>query len=59
MFNLAIDSKLRGCDVTALKVEDVKTLGAAERRRMPLGAAGTTEDSYKAREGFESSTFRL
>jgi hypothetical protein len=23
MFNLAIDSKLRGCDVVALKVEDV------------------------------------
>jgi len=23
MFNLAIDSKLRGCDVMALKVEDV------------------------------------
>ena len=23
MFNLAIDSKLRGCDVVALKVEDI------------------------------------
>ncbi len=23
MFNIAIDSKLRGCDVVALKVEDV------------------------------------
>jgi hypothetical protein len=23
MFNLAIDSKLRGCDVVALKVDDV------------------------------------
>src|SRR5476649_65267 len=27
MFNLAIDSKLRGCDVVALKVEDVATNG--------------------------------
>jgi integrase len=27
MFNLAIDSKLRGCDVVALKVEDVATHG--------------------------------
>src|ERR1700710_627405 len=27
MFNLAIDSKLRGCDVVALKVEDVATSG--------------------------------
>jgi len=27
MFNLAIDSKLRGCDVIALKVEDVAPSG--------------------------------
>ena len=27
MFNLAIDSKLRGCDVVALKVEDVAPKG--------------------------------
>src|SRR5438132_5108597 len=27
MFNLAIDSKLRGCDVVALKVEDVAPNG--------------------------------
>src|SRR6201987_2955682 len=27
MFNLAIDSKLRGCDVVALKVEDVAPQG--------------------------------
>jgi hypothetical protein len=26
MFNLAIDSKLRGCDVVAMKVEDVRPL---------------------------------
>jgi len=29
MFNLAIDSKLRGCDVVALKVEDVAPNGYA------------------------------
>src|SRR5208337_4904196 len=29
MFNLAIDSKLRGCDVVALKVEDVAPYGVA------------------------------
>ena len=28
MFNLAIDSKLRGCDVVALKVEDVAPMAA-------------------------------
>jgi hypothetical protein len=32
MFNLAIDSKLRGCDVVALKVEDVAPNGYAMDR---------------------------
>jgi hypothetical protein len=32
MFNLAIDSKLRGCDVVALKVEDVAPGGYAIER---------------------------
>src|SRR5208337_2762654 len=32
MFNLAIDSKLRGCDVVALKVEDVAPSGCAVDR---------------------------
>jgi hypothetical protein len=35
MFNLAIDSKLRGCDVVALKVEDVAPSGyALDRGRL-------------------------
>ena len=29
MFNLAIDSKLRGCDIVALKLEDVAPNGYA------------------------------
>jgi hypothetical protein len=28
MFNLAIDSKLRGCDVVAIKVDDVAAGGS-------------------------------
>ena len=32
MFNLAIDSKLRGCDVVAMKVEDVAPNGYALAR---------------------------
>jgi len=32
MFNLAIDSKLRGCDVVALKVEDVAPAGYTNER---------------------------
>jgi integrase len=31
MFNLAIDSKLRGCDVVAIRVEDVAAGGTADR----------------------------
>jgi hypothetical protein len=27
MFNLAIDSKLRGCDVVAIRVEDIAASG--------------------------------
>jgi integrase len=34
MFNLAIDSKLRGCDVVALKIEDVAPTGYAVDRAM-------------------------
>jgi hypothetical protein len=32
MFNLAIDSKLRGCDLVSLKVEDVAPHGFAQER---------------------------
>ena len=31
MFNLAIDSKLRGCDVVAIRVEDVPVAGYTMR----------------------------
>jgi hypothetical protein len=36
MFNLAIDSKLRGCDVVAIKVEDVAPNGYAVERATVL-----------------------
>ena len=45
MFNLAIDSKLRGCDVVALKVEDVAPGGYAVDR-----AIGTTEEDRATRQ---------
>jgi len=32
MFNLAIDSKLRGCDVVAIRVEDVAAGGCTADR---------------------------
>jgi hypothetical protein len=36
MFNLAIDSKLRGCDVIAIRVEDVAAVGT-RRIAQPSG----------------------
>jgi hypothetical protein len=47
MFNLAIDSKLRGCDVVAIKVEDIAASGyTADRatvdRRRPDGLSGSS-----------------
>ena len=34
MFNLAIDSKLRGCDLVELRIEDVAPHGLADDRAM-------------------------
>ena len=49
LFNLAIDSKLRGCDVVSLKVEDVAlhgyTIERATVRQKNLCAAGDTESN--------------
>jgi integrase len=36
MFNLAIDSKLRGCDLTALKVDDVAMNGRVKSRAIVI-----------------------
>jgi hypothetical protein len=53
MFNLAIDSKLRGSDVLAIKVDDVAASGYTERSRnrdIPLGyvsdAKGDTDTTW-------------
>ena len=45
MFNLAIDSKLRGCDVVAVRVEDIAPAGMRSiapqcGRRRPAGQSG-------------------
>jgi hypothetical protein len=47
MFNLAIDSKLRGCDVVAIRVEDIAAngyTGIARRfdRRRPDDRSGSS-----------------
>src|ERR1700687_2627737 len=40
MFNVAIDSKLRGCDVVARKVEDIAPKGYAVERATSACVAG-------------------
>src|SRR5882724_4781587 len=54
MFNLAIDSKLRGCDVVSLKVEDVAPHGhaidRASVRRRKTGQPVRFEMTEQTRE---------
>src|SRR6185503_7822313 len=46
LFNLAIDSKLRGCDVVALKVEDVAPNGySADRATVLTGDLGSVRSA--------------
>ena len=58
MFNLAIDSKLRGCDVVSLKVEDVAPHGhAVERatiRQKKTGQPVRYEMTEQTREAVDS-----
>jgi integrase len=58
MFNLAIDSKLRGCDVVAIKVEDVAASGyTADRatvRQKKTGRPVRFELSEQTRQAVES-----
>src|SRR5829696_7954409 len=57
MFNLAIDSKLRGCDVVAIRVEDVAAGGyTADRatvRQKKTGRPVRFELSEKARQAID------
>jgi hypothetical protein len=49
MFNLAIDSKLRGCDVVAIRVEDVAAGGYAPMLvRLDAGEGHAPEEAKKA-----------
>jgi integrase len=58
MFNLAIDSKLRGCDVVSLKVEDVAPHGhAVDRatvRQKKTGQPVRFEMTEQTREAVDS-----
>jgi len=43
LFNLAIDSKLRGCDVTSLKVDDVARQVAIQLTVLPSGRSAEVD----------------
>src|ERR1700681_1998593 len=65
MFNVAIDSKLRGCDVVALKVEDIAPVGhAVERATVRQKKTGqpvrfeVTEQTRQAIDEYLSATSR-
>ncbi len=46
MFNLAIDSKLRACDIVALKVEDIAPNGYLFGLRLPSRLARLLMNTY-------------
>ena len=54
MFNLAIDSKLRGCDVVSLRVEDVAPHGHAVDRATVRGQPVRFEMTEQTREAVDS-----
>jgi len=58
LFNLAIDSKLRGCDLTRLKVSDVAphgyALARATVRQMKTGRPVTFEITEQSRQAIEA-----
>jgi integrase len=59
MFNLAIDSKLRGCDVVALKVEHIapggNTIDRATVRQRKTGRPAKFELTDQTREAVDDS----
>lgn len=51
LFNLAIDSKLRGCDLVRLKVKDVFAAGAVKERSSVLQSKTNTTVRFEITEG--------
>jgi site-specific recombinase XerC len=55
LFNLAIDSKLRGCDLVCLKVADVFVAGHIKERTSILQSKTNTPVRFEITEGTRSS----
>jgi integrase len=54
LFNLAIDSKLRGCDLVALRVDDVAPHGYANVRQRKTGRPVQFELTEQTRESLDA-----
>jgi hypothetical protein len=55
LFNLAIDSKLRGCDLARLKVADVIAAGQVKERTSILQSKTKTPVQFEITEGTRRS----
>ena len=58
LFNLAIDSKLRGCDLVKLKVADVFAAGQVKERASIVQSKTQKPVSFEITEGTRKSLFR-
>ena len=55
LFNMAVDSKLRGCDLVCLKVADVFVAGRAKERASTLQSKTSTPMQFEITESTRSS----
>lgn len=55
LFNLAIDSKLRGCDLVSLKVSDVYSAGSIKERASVLQSKTKSPVRFEITEGTRTS----
>ena len=55
LFNLAIDSKLRGCDLVSLKVSDVYSAGSIKERASVLQSKTQSPVRFEITEGTRKS----
>jgi hypothetical protein len=58
LFNLAIDSKLRGCDLLKMKVVDVMSSGQIKERASVLQSKAQKPVRFKISEGTRASLAR-
>jgi hypothetical protein len=58
LFNMAIDSKLRGCDLVRLKVADVFIAGRVKERTSILQSKTSTPVRFEITEGTRTVTVR-